>query len=56
MTNQHTCKCKEDLNGNCYFCGRNMLDTPGGVPTADCTVCGREGGHIMPIQDEREEI
>jgi transcription elongation factor Elf1 len=29
-----------------------VLDTPGGVPTADCTVCGREGGHIMPIQDK----
>lgn len=22
------CKCEEDHNGNCYFCGRNMLSSP----------------------------
>jgi hypothetical protein len=26
-----------------------MLDTPGGVPKADCTICGRKGGHMAKI-------
>jgi hypothetical protein len=32
MTNNNNkgieCKCEEDHNGNCYFCGRNMLSSP----------------------------
>ena len=26
--NKKECKCEEDHNGNCYFCGRNMLTSP----------------------------
>jgi hypothetical protein len=42
-------KCKKETG---YIGVTAMLDTPGGVPTSDCQVCGRKGGHIMPIQDK----
>jgi hypothetical protein len=48
MSNQ--CKSCGYVNGGHVVGCKN--DTPGGVPTADCAVCGRKGGHIMPIQDK----
>jgi hypothetical protein len=48
MNNQ--CKSCGYVNGGHVVGCKN--DTPGGVPTADCKVCGRKGGHIMPIQDK----
>jgi hypothetical protein len=33
-----------------------MIDTPGGVPTADCKVCGRKGGHMGGVPTEHTHI
>jgi hypothetical protein len=45
---------KKDLGKEMFEAmGIKVVDcTPCGVPTADCIVCGRKGGHIMPIQDK----
>ena len=65
MSNYYVSKCcgaeamlSAKLNGTgcCLKCGDEcevtaMLDTPNDVPKADCTICGREGGHIMPIKE-----
>jgi hypothetical protein len=32
------------------------LQTPNGVPTADCKVCGRKGGHIAKIPTDTSYI